>query len=509
MTNIVLRPYQKECVDLIAAQSSGSHLVQMATGLGKTVTFASIPRQGRVLLLSHREELVNQPRRYFDCSYGVEQGNQHAHGEEVVSASVQSIRRRLNRFTSNEFDTIIVDEAHHAAAKSYADVLEHFEPRMVLGFTATPSRGDSVGLHHVFDDILFSRDLKWGIDQGYLCKIHALRAHIGYDLSGVRTHAGDYAPGELNERMRGTATAIAQAYRDYAKGATLIFATSVEHAEAIADEIPGAVVVTGATKKRADIIRRFSEREIPCLVNCMVFTEGTDIPLVETIIIARPTKSSTLYAQMVGRGLRLHPDKDELTLIDCVGVTSRSSKVQLCTAPTLIGIDPAKIPEARQDDLQGDLLEMPMLAEAAMDCPDAWIKSVEVVDLWARGTGYDTHGVNYVRLPDGAMVVQLKDNRRMRIPPADHLGMVRLGANDMISMQQALDRVYLALVQNFPDQRALWDLNIVTMWGNTPATEKQINMIRWKCNGYTPPAGLSKMQASAIINHVMAGRQHA
>ena len=96
---IQLRPYQQECVDKINALDGGSHLVQMATGLGKTVTFASIERKGRVLLLSHREELVNQPRKYFDCSFGVEQGASRAYGEEVVSASVQSIGRRLERFS--------------------------------------------------------------------------------------------------------------------------------------------------------------------------------------------------------------------------------------------------------------------------------------------------------------------------------------------------------------------------------------------------------------------------
>ena len=121
--------------------------------------------------------------------------------------------------------------------------------------------------------------------------------------------------------MEGTEDAVADAYRKYAKGATLIFAASVRHAEQIARRIDGAVVVTGKTPNRSEIIRRFTAREIPCLVNCMVFTEGTDMPLVETVIIARPTQSDSLYAQMVGRGLRLHPDKDKLTLMDCVGVT--------------------------------------------------------------------------------------------------------------------------------------------------------------------------------------------
>ena len=111
-----------------------------------------------------------------------------------------------------------------------------------------------------------------------------------------------------------------------AVGATLIFAVSVHQAEEIAKRIKGAVVVTGETKDRASIIQAFTAGEIPCIVNCMVFTEGTDIPRVETVIIARPTQSETLYAQMVGRGLRLYPGKQQLELIDCVGSGIRLSR---------------------------------------------------------------------------------------------------------------------------------------------------------------------------------------
>lgn len=301
-----LRDYQKECISTITKKPPGRYLIQMATGLGKTVTFANIPRQGRTLLLSHREELVNQPRKYFPCTFGVEQGKSKSHGEEVVSASVQSLAKRLSRFEPNEFDMIICDEAHHAAANTYRKIFNHFTPRLLLGFTATPNRADGARLNDAFSEIIFQRDLRWGIKNGYLSDILCRRVDIGYDLTNVSTRCGDYAPGELDEAMSDTSDAIAEAYEKYAKGATLIFAVSVRHANEIASKIEGAVVVTGKTENRAEIIERFSKREIPCIVNCMVFTEGTDIPLVETVIIARPTKSDSLYAQMVGRGLILN-----------------------------------------------------------------------------------------------------------------------------------------------------------------------------------------------------------
>jgi superfamily II DNA or RNA helicase len=236
----------------------------MATGLGKTVTFANIPRPGRMLILSHREELVYQPLKYFDCDTGVDMADRSSQGEPVVSASVQSLVRRLDRFSPDEFDIIISDESHHSCARTYRKIYDHFQPRLHLGFTATPNRSDSIRLNDVFQDIIFQRDLRWGIEQGWLSDIYCQRAYIGYDLTGVHTRCGDYAPGELDQAMAGTTDAVAQAYRDLAQGATLIFAVSVNQANEIARRIDGAVAVTAETKDRASIIRAFTEEKIPC-----------------------------------------------------------------------------------------------------------------------------------------------------------------------------------------------------------------------------------------------------
>ena len=204
----------------------------MATGLGKTKTFTHLPRHGRVLILSHREELVRQPLREYDCATGVEMAREHASPDaEVVSASVMSMAKRLDRYEPYDFDTIICDECHHAAARTYRDIFDYFVPRKLLGFTATPNRGDKTRLDDVFQEIIFQRDLRWGIENGYLCGIFCKRINIGYDLTAVHTRNGDYAPGELDEAMDGTADAVAQAYREHASGATLIFAVSVHQAE--------------------------------------------------------------------------------------------------------------------------------------------------------------------------------------------------------------------------------------------------------------------------------------
>lgn len=497
--NIVLRDYQQECKDIIDNISPGAYVIQMATGLGKTVTFASFKRKGRMLILSHREELVYQPLKYFDCQCGVEMSKQRSSPwDEVVSASVQSLVRRLDKFNPNDFDIIICDECHHAAANTYRRILEYFSPRLLLGLTATPNRSDNVRLDDIFDDIIFQRDLRWGIQNGYLSDIFCRRANIGYDLSAVRTRMGDYAPGELEKAMDGTADAIAEAYRDLATGATLIFAVSVQHAQDIAKKIPEAVVVTGETKNRADIIKAFTNREIPCIINCMVFTEGTDMPLIETIIIARPTQSDTLYAQMVGRGLRLYPGKDKLNLIDCVGVTGKAS---LCTAPSLLGIDLKDIPQHRTNDIEGMLFELPEKVERAADCPESWIKNIKIVDLWAQEQKYNTHGVNWFKMPDGSLVCSLPERKKIVIPCQDELGRVEINGQKM-PMQTALDRAYKYLCENHEDTRYIWDLNRAKYWGKAPASEKQLQLIRRRVKEFDA-TGLTKLEASQILNRVL------
>ena len=257
------------------------------------------------------------------------------------------------------------------------------------------------------------------------------------------------------------------------------------------------MVVTGETKDRAAIIQAFTAGEIPCIVNCMVFTEGTDIPRVETVIIARPTQSESLYAQMVGRGLRLWPGKERLTLIDCVGVTGRAS---LCTAPSLLGLDVSNIPAGKRTELQGELFELPVRAAAASDCPESWIRNVEIVDLWAKEQKYQTHDVNWFKLPDGSLVCSLPEGRRMTVPCPDALGMVALGGG-RVPVQEALDRAYMALCERFEESRKLWDLNAVRRWGSGEATEGQIRLIRRQCRDFDCQ-GLTKGQASQIINRL-------
>lgn len=496
--NIQLRDYQQECIELIDKLEPGSYLIQMATGCGKTATFTNIKRKGRVLVLAHREELVTQPIKYYNCPVGIEMANNKSNGEEVVIASIMSLTHRLNKFKPDDFDLIIIDEAHHAAAKSYKKILEYFRPRLILGFTATPNRGDKVRLDDVFQKIIFQKDLKWAIKNKYLTDIYCMRVNIGYDISGVAKRMGDFAPSELEEALDTDVLnkAIAEAYNKYAKGQTLIFATSVKHCEDIAKEIPGAVAVTAETKNREELIKKFTNREIPVLVNCMIFTEGTDMPLVETVMIARPTQNSSLYTQMVGRGLRLYPGKEKLVLIDLVGTTGKAS---LCTAPTLLGIDLETVPKVKQEEIEGDLFDLPEIVQNLADCPESWIRNIEIVNLWAKEQQYETHNVNWFKMPNGDMVLQLK-NRRLIIPCPNELGETTLN-NQKVKLQEAFDRAYEYLIENYSEQRYLWDVAIVKKWGKSQATEKQKNMISRMYRNFDT-SELTKSEASQILNRL-------
>lgn len=514
-----LRPYQKECIEKIKLQSGGSYLIQMATGLGKTVTFANIPRKGRVLILSHREELVNQPRKYYDCSFGVEQGGHRSNGEEVVSACVPSLVKRLDCFSPDAFDMIITDEAHHAVAASYRKIYDYFKPRIHLGFTATPNRGDKLRLDTVYDDILFARDLQWGIRKGYLSDVECLRVDVGYDLANVGTHMGDFKIGELGDAVNIVQAneAVAKAYRDYAKGQTLIFATSVDHAQKLAEKISGSVVVHAGTKNREEIIRRFTNREFPCLINCMVFTEGTDIPLIETIMIVRPTQNASLYTQMVGRGLRLYPGKRSLTLIDCVEV---SRVHDVCTAPMLLGLDIDAVPDDRLPNIRGKLTCMKKTIQEQVDNPEVWKLSTARVNLFAKRNGYDLHGVNWHLCINGDLLLMLPQTQ-MRIRAIDELGKTRLEytswfpgqmfpdteKSPSMTMEEALGAAKGFLEAHYADKKMLWDVSAGRSWENKPASDKQIEILKKKLPAEEQKRidieHLTKREASNILTFLL------
>lgn len=372
--NYTLRPYQQECKEILDQTPEGKHLVVMATGLGKTVILTHLKRNGRVLLLSHRDELVRQPEKYYDCSFGIEKAGEYSHGEEVVSASVQSLCRpnRLRAFSPDEFDTIIIDEAHHSAAKTYRKILDYFSgAKRRIGFTATPQRGDNVRLTDVFDDIIFQRDLRWGITNNYLCRLRCEEVRGKYNLKDIKIYQGDYSEAMIEAVMQNSEIIpiAAKAYVEKCQDRhTLIYCVTKRICYLLEGTIKKLLppekqeticVLTGTTpsEKRKQILQDFSSGKIKCIINCMVLTEGTDLPICDTIMNLRPTCNMTLYQQMVGRGTRLYDGKEYCLIIDIVP-DDMSMERNLCLAPSLLGVDPILLTESqrRRFNRHNDLL---------------------------------------------------------------------------------------------------------------------------------------------------------
>lgn len=512
VTGKVSRDYQEECINLINGLDHGSFLIVMATGLGKTWVFTHIKRKGRVLILSHREELVHQPESYYqDCSFSVERAEETSNGEDVISASVQTLIRRLPKFRRDEFDTIITDEAHHAVAPSYQKIYEYFQPRLHLGFTATPNRADNVKLGKIFSKVLFERNIKWGIENHWLCNVRCERVDVGFDLRNVKSQMGDFNQHELEDAVDITECneIVAKVYKEKAIGPTLIFASSVSHAENLAALIPQSAIITGSTENRGDILEKFAKGDIPCIINCMVLTEGTDLPMVRTIIVCRPTQNASLYAQVVGRGLRPYEGKAELLLIDCVGV----SNLNICTAPVLFGIDTG------DTEYNGTLLtdverkvEEEKEEKELLD-PESYKINFTLVDIFEQKGGYDTHNVNYTICPNGSMVCSVGDGIIIELTGEDMTGNCDLSiqmsgrilyALNNIKVQAALDWVFMYLQNNYSKKISLWDKRKCMQWGKAKASDSQKDYIKSLYSAdFLEKINMdevTKYQASCLIN---------
>lgn len=317
-----------------ALKSCRSALVDMPTGTGKTVTFASIIADAvaagrRVLVLAHREELLDQAAdkisRLAGVEVAIEQGQRKEDdgGAPVVVACVFSLIRRLDRFGPGSFDLIIVDEAHRTLAKTYRDLLAHFEPTKYMGFTATPNRGDERALGQVYDRVAYSMTPADAAMGGWLVPFRTVTKTLrSLDLSKVRRRSGDMAAGELGAAMSEMAVlreAIVPAVDEAGDKQAIVFCVTVAHMHLVAETVRAVAeerrldlvvdTVDGTTPKddRRRIMDDFRAKRVNWLVNVEVATEGFDAPAVEAVVLLRPTESRALYTQMRGRGGRPLP----------------------------------------------------------------------------------------------------------------------------------------------------------------------------------------------------------
>ena len=349
-----LRPYQQQAKGRIFEEwNSGikKTLLVLPTGCGKTIVFAKVTEEcvrtgGRVLILAHRGELLDQAadKIYKTTGLGcsLEKAESSCIGQwyRVVVGSVQTLMRekRLARFSADYFDYIIIDEAHHALSQSYQTILNHFSAAKVLGVTATPDRGDMRNLGTVFDSLAYEYTLPQAIKEGYLSPIKAVTIPLTLDLSGVGTQSGDFKASDIDTALDPYLYQIADEMRHYCESRkTVVFLPLVKTSQKFRDILNergfSAAEVNGNSSDRAEILSDFESGKYNVLCNSMLLTEGWDCPSVDCVIVLRPTKVRGLYCQMVGRGTRLCENKSELLLLDFLWHTERH---ELCRPAHLI-----------------------------------------------------------------------------------------------------------------------------------------------------------------------------
>lgn len=343
-----LRPYQEEARKAVQDEwKSGvkNTLLVLPTGTGKTIVFSKVIEDRvklgeRVLVLAHRGELLDQAADKLEQSTGLktatEKAEETALGSwyRVVVGSVQTLMRekRLSQFDRDFFDVIIIDEAHHTLADSYLRILDHFHDAKLLGVTATPDRGDMKNLGSVYESLAYEYTLPQAIKQGYLSPIKALTIPLKLDLSSVKQQAGDFSTRDLGNVLDPYLESIADEMVKNASDRKIVVflplvKTSQKFVEILNEKGFRAAEVNGESKDRTEILEDFENDKYNVLCNSMLLTEGWDCPSVDCVVVLRPTRVRSLYSQMVGRGTRLFPGKEELLLLDFLWHTDRHELV--------------------------------------------------------------------------------------------------------------------------------------------------------------------------------------
>lgn len=352
-----LRPYQETARQKVQEEweeGKKRTLLVLPTGTGKTIVFSKIiedrvKKGERVLVIAHRGELLEQASDKLYKSTGLKTATEKAEQTSlgsfyrVVVGSVQTLQRekRLNQFPPEYFDTIVIDEAHHAISDGYQRVLEHFESANVLGVTATPDRGDMRNLGSYFESLAYEYSLPEAIKSGYLSPIKALTIPLKLDLSNVKQQAGDFSTKDLGTALDPYLEQIAEEMKKQCfNRKTVVFLPLVKTSQKFRDILNQhgfkAAEVNGESADRDQILKDYEEGKYNVLCNSMLLTEGWDCPSVDCVIVLRPTKVRALYSQMVGRGTRLAPGKKELLLLDFLWHTERH---ELCHPANLIATD--------------------------------------------------------------------------------------------------------------------------------------------------------------------------
>ena len=346
------RPHQQRVLDTLAARRAEfdehRHLLVAATGTGKTVMAAldyarlcppGAPRP-TLLFVAHREQILEQARHSFrqvlkDPGFGeILSGTSGALASDAhVFAMVQTLQNRLGQVPPTTYQVMYVDEAHHTAARSWESVVEHFEPQELVGLTATPERSDGADITELFGGRYTTELRLWeAVDDQLLSPFEYVGVDDGTDLRDLAWHSGDYAVGALSdlytgdhERVRRILQTIHRWVEHPGSMRALGFCVSVAHAEFMAQQFThhglAAEYLVGEHDQdhRDRVLSRLRAGQLQVVFSVDVLGEGIDVPDVDTLLLCRPTQSSVLFAQQLGRGLRLSPGKTSCLILDFIG----------------------------------------------------------------------------------------------------------------------------------------------------------------------------------------------
>ena len=313
-------------------------LVVLATGLGKTILSAldvSNFEPSRMLFIAHREEILSQSFDTFKKfikgkTFGYYQAQNKEINKNYLFASIQTIGKKseLEKFSKNDFDYIIIDEFHHAGAKSYKNLIEYFKPKFMLGLTATPNRSDNVDiLQFLGNNLLYKKDLIDGINADLLCNFeyHGINdKHVDYTKITWRGKKFDETELDKNLNTDLRADYIFNSWKKLKQTRTLAFCSSIKQSDFMANfflkqNIRAVSVHSKSKVNRSDAIAKLKTNEIDIIFSVDLFNEGIDIPAVDTILMIRPTESKIIFLQQFGRGLRKAEGKEVVKVIDFIG----------------------------------------------------------------------------------------------------------------------------------------------------------------------------------------------
>ena len=334
---IELRDCQQEATENLQKMREDGKTIALlyhATGVGKTITAATDAKAvgGRTLFLVNALKLASQAKETFakvwpEATLGEYTGSQKDMTQTVIFATVQSISKDLEKFSPTDFDYLIVDECHHAAANTYQKIFTYFHPKFILGLTATPERSDGEDMLELFQNVAHKMDLKTAVERGVLVPIRCVRVKTNIDLTDVRINGIKYNSQDLESKLfiPERNQLIVDTYLKYVNGKkTVIFCASVDHAAEIAkllrDNGVKAEAVSGRdwVEIRNKILKDYETESTNVLCACDLLNEGWDSPHTTVLFMAWPTMSKTIYMQQLGRGTRRCPGKDDLLVIDFV-----------------------------------------------------------------------------------------------------------------------------------------------------------------------------------------------